>query len=43
MFNKGSKTQLKVVVVVQVSKKNLTPLIFKLASNLLLEFDNSHV
>ncbi len=27
----------------RVSKKKLTPFIFKLASNLLLEFDNSHV
>ncbi len=27
----------------RVSQKNLTPFIFKLASNLLLEFDNSHV
>ncbi len=31
------------VYIYRVSKKKLTPFIFKLASNLLLEFDNSHV
>ncbi len=30
-------------LIYRVSKKKLTPFIFKLASNLLQEFDNSHV